>query len=75
MQFILKVAMKKVENQNFDLRLGVVGYDPTQLAQFRESCKNVKLRHTYFRLVSRDFYTKERMCRINAPGEQSGVFI
>ena len=63
MQLTLKVAMKKVENQNFDLRLGVVGYDPTQLAQFRESCKNVKLRHTYFRLVSRDFYTKDRMFR------------
>ena len=62
-QLTLKFAMKKVENQNFDLRLGVVGYDPMQLAKFRDQCKNMKLRNIYFRLVSRDFYTKERMLR------------
>ena len=63
MQLTLKVALKKVENQNFDLRLGVMGYDPQQLTKFWLQCKNVKLRHIYFRLVSRDFYTKERMLR------------
>ena len=31
--------------------------------KFREQCKNLKLRQIYFRLVSRDFYTKERMLR------------
>ena len=40
-----------------------MGYDPTQLAKFREQCKNMKLRNIYFRAVSRDFYTKERMLR------------
>ena len=63
LQLTLKVAMKKVDRQTFDTRLGTVGYDPSQLTKFREQCKNVKLRHIYFRLVSRDFYTKERMFR------------
>ena len=55
--------MKKVDDQTFDVILGVIGYDPSQLTKFREHCKNVKLRNIYFRLVSRDFYTKERMFR------------
>ena len=41
MQLTLKVAMKKVENHNFDLRLGVVGHDPMQLVKFRDQCKNI----------------------------------
>ena len=34
-----------------------------QLVKFRDQCKNMKLRNIYFRLVLRDFYTKERMLR------------
>ena len=49
--------------QNFDQRLGIVGYDGKQISKFRDQCKNVKLRHIYLRLVSRDFYTKERILR------------
>ena len=30
---------------------------------FRRKCKNIKLRRIYYRLISRDFYTKERMLR------------
>ena len=63
MQVTLKNIMKKIEVQTFDQRLGVVGYDSTQICKFRNQCKNVKLRHMYLRLVSRDFYTKERMLR------------
>ena len=63
LQLTLKVAMKKVESQSFDFKLGVVGYDPSLLVKFREQCKNMKLRHIYFRLVSKDIYTKERMFR------------
>ena len=58
LQLTLKLGMKKIEPQNFDHRLGTIGYDSTQIAKFREQCKNIKLRHIYFRLVSRDFYTK-----------------
>ena len=63
MQLTLKNIMGKVEVQNFDQRLGIVGYDSTQIGKFRNQCKNIKLRHMYLRLVNRDFYTKERMLR------------
>ena len=55
--------MNKINVQNFDQRLGIIGYDGKQISKFRDQCKNVKLRHIYLRLVSRDFYTKERMLR------------
>ena len=48
---------------DFEHRLGTDSYDSNQIVQFRSQCKNVKLRHIYYRLVSRDFYTKERMFR------------
>ena len=44
-------------------RTRLVGYDGKQISKFRDQCKNVKLRHVHLRLVSRDFYTKERMFR------------
>ena len=61
MQLTLKMVMNKITVQNFDQRLGIIGYDGKQISKFRDQCKNVKLRHIYLRLVSRDFYTKERM--------------
>ena len=54
MQLTLKAAMKKVDTQSFDYRLGFMGYDKDQLTKFRNQCKNLKLRHIYFRLVSRE---------------------
>ena len=45
MQLTLKNIMSKVEVQNFDQRLGIVGYDSTQIGKFRNQCKNIKLRH------------------------------
>ena len=61
MQLTLKNIMGRVEVQNFDQRLGMVGYDCAQIGKFRNQCKNMKLRHMYLRLVNRDFYTKFRI--------------
>jgi hypothetical protein len=33
------------------------------IIKFRKQCKNVRLRHIYFRLISKDFYTMERMLK------------
>ena len=63
MQVTLKNVMSKISVQIFDQRLGIVGYDSTQISEFRSQCKNMKLRHIFLRLVSTDFYTKERMMR------------
>ena len=64
LQVILKSAKNKIERLDFEHRLGTDNYDASQLVQFRAQCKNVKLRHIYYRLISRDFYTKQRMLRL-----------
>ena len=56
-------ALSKIDSLNIEQRLGIFSYDKHQLTLFRHQCKNIKLRHIYYRLISRDFYTKERMLR------------
>ena len=34
-----------------------------RLVYLEGNVKNIKLRHIYYRLITRDFYTKERMLR------------
>ena len=34
----LKNIMKKIDVQTFDQRLGIVGYDNTQISKFRHQC-------------------------------------
>ena len=63
LQKILKKALNKIEPLNICQRLGIADYDKSQITMFRRQCKNIKLRHIYYRLISRDFYTKERMFR------------
>ena len=62
---MLKTSLNKIERLDFEYRLGNTLYDPSQITKFREQCKNVKLRHIYYWLISRDFYTKERMFRFH----------
>ena len=38
-QLTLKEAMKKIDWQNFDQKLGINGYDSSQLSKFRDHCK------------------------------------
>lgn len=63
LQTLLKKALNKIEPQNFENKIGIVNYDKTQIALFRRQCKNIKLRHIFFRLISKDFFTKEKMFR------------
>jgi hypothetical protein len=46
---------------NFNEKLGTINYKIEYINKFRHQCKNVKLRHIYFRLIMGDFFTKERM--------------
>ena len=62
-QLLLKKALKKVETLNIEQKLGIVQYDKKQISLFRRQCKNVKLRHIFYRLISKDFYTKECMLK------------
>jgi exonuclease III len=63
LQVMLKRALNKIDKLDFSHRLGYETFNPDQIEIFRGQCKNVKLRHIYYRLISRDFYTKERMLR------------
>ena len=61
LQRTLKVALNKISNQEFNTKLGTVDYNKKYIIKFRNQCKNVKLRHIYFRLISKDFFTMEKM--------------
>jgi hypothetical protein len=43
------------------MKMGTIEYNKENIIKFRKQCKNVRLRHIYFRLISRDFFTMEKM--------------
>jgi hypothetical protein len=61
LQRTLKVAKNKISTQDFNAKLGTLDYKKENIMKFRDQCKNVKLRHIYYRLISRDFFTMEKM--------------
>ena len=61
LQRTLKVAKERISVQDFNERLGTIDYKKENIIKFRHQCKNVKLRHIYFRLISKDFFTMEKM--------------
>ena len=63
LQLILKIYLGKVSSQNHIVKLGIAEFDKESILKFRNKCKNIKLRHVFFRLISGDIFSKERMCR------------
>jgi hypothetical protein len=63
LQIVLKTALNKVEKLDFDNKLGIIGFDTENVINFRQKCKNPKLRNIYFRLIHNDFFTHSRMKR------------
>jgi hypothetical protein len=61
LQRTLKVAKSKISVQNFSIKLGTIDYRKENIIKFRYQCKNVKLRHIYYRLITKDFFTMEKM--------------
>ena len=57
---LLKNALGKVSGQDFNVKLGIDNFDKDNITISRSQRKNVKLRHIFYRLVSRDFFTKEK---------------
>ena len=57
----MEVAKERISVQDFNERLGTIDYKKENIIKFRHQCKNVKLRHIYFRLISKDFFTMEKM--------------
>ena len=50
-QVALKVSQKRIESLNFSHRLGFEDYVKEQIGLFRRQCKNIKLRHIYYKLT------------------------
>ena len=63
LQSILKINLGKVSSQNHIAKLGIDEFDKESILKFRNKCKNIKLRHVFYRLISGDIFSKERMCR------------
>ena len=63
MQELLKVVLNKVSSQNQEVKLGIGSFEKEDIMKFRHKCKNTKLRHIFFRLISGDIFSKERMCK------------
>ena len=61
LQNVLKIAMNKVENIDFEEKLKINFFDKSSIETFRHQCKNVKLRNIFFRLIHNDFFTRVRM--------------
>ena len=52
-----------MSSQNHEVKLGIEGFDKTSILKFRMRCKNTKLRHIFFKVISGDIFSKERMCK------------
>ena len=63
LQSILKIRLGKVSPQDHKTKLGIEVFDKESIMKFRNKCKNIKLRHVFYRLISGDIFSKERMCR------------
>ena len=63
LQSILKLRLGKVSPQNHNVKLGINNFDKENIVRFRNKCKNIRLRHVYYRLISGDIFSKERMHR------------
>ena len=63
LQNILKIAMGRTEIVDYNKKLGISDFDKESIMEIRRNVSNVKLRNTYFRLINKDFFTKDRMFR------------
>jgi ribosomal protein L37AE/L43A len=62
LQNILKVAMKKSKMVDYNKKLGI-NFDKNSIMEVRRSVSNVKLRNVFYRLINKDFFTRERMVK------------
>ena len=47
----------RVSSQNHDVKLGIEGFVKHCILKFRAKCKNIKIRHVFFKLISGDIFS------------------
>jgi hypothetical protein len=62
-QALLKQCLNKVEVSNFDEKLGITDFNVKSISEVRRQVQNMQLRNLFYRLINKDFFTKERMLR------------
>jgi exonuclease III len=77
LQLILKLALKKTEIVDYTRKLAIDNFDIDSITETRQNVNNVKLRNVFFRLINKDFFTKDRMLRFkmvdNSSCERCGL--
>ncbi len=61
LQVTLKTTLKRIDELDVKLKLGINNYDEENIMRLRKNVKNSKLRNIYFRLIHNDFFTKVKM--------------
>jgi hypothetical protein len=61
LQIILKKALEKVAIVEYERKLEIRNFDRESIIDIRQGVSNVKLRNVFYRLINKDFFTKERM--------------
>jgi hypothetical protein len=59
----LKLSLNKTEVVEYTKKLGIENFDTDCIIETRRHVKNVKLRNIFFRLINKDFFTRERMLK------------
>jgi hypothetical protein len=61
LQLIFKNILNKTTSINFSEKHGLESSDSLNIINFRQGCKNPRLRHIHFRLIHDDFFTYSKM--------------
>ena len=63
LQTLLKLALNKTSETDFNKKLGMSEFDPNCILKVRKDISNVKLRNVFYRLINNDFFTRVKMLK------------
>jgi len=61
LHLILKKIMGKIETLDFCTKLGINTFEKSSLVGIRKQIQNVKFRNIYYRLINKDFFTRQKL--------------
>jgi len=62
-QTLLKHIVSKIETPDYNRKLDIESFEMENLVKVRKNVPNVTLRNIFYRLINKDFFTRERMAR------------
>jgi hypothetical protein len=61
LHLILKKIMGKTETPDYCKKLGINTFEKSSLVGIRKQIQNVKLRNIFYRLINKDFFTRQKL--------------